>query len=223
MSGNPVTARNEAISKKDCFVPRNDRLEQQPDALPAAAGARNAQKKRIFERYILVSNIMKKIFFGLLFLLLFMVSSFAMHKFYVSIYQVNQNVSKKRLEVTARLFIDDLNKVLSKQYAKKISVCEPEETKEDVAVLQQYLLEKIIIKINGKHKQLIFKTKELETNVVVCYLIIDDVYKIKSLEIENSALMSLNTEQQNIIQINVLGKKESLLFTTTDFYEMLKF
>ena len=50
----------------------------------------------------------------LLILLIITCSSFAIHKFYVSIYQINFNQDKKQVEITARIFYDDLNKALEK-------------------------------------------------------------------------------------------------------------
>ena len=44
-----------------------------------------------------------------LFLLFLGLSSFSFHKFYVSIYQVDFVAEKKRVEITARIFMDDLN------------------------------------------------------------------------------------------------------------------
>ena len=167
---------------------------------------------------------MKKfLFVPFIMLITFGLSSFAIHKFYVSIYQIEQNVPKKRLEITCRIFIDDLNKVLSKQYTKKISICEPSETTEDINFLKQYLSENILITVNGKIKPILFKSKELETNVVVCYLNCADVKKIKTFSIKNTALLSLNKEQQNIIQIKINNTKQSLLLTNADPLGMLKF
>ena len=51
-------------------------------------------------------------FFGLLFLSL---TSFSVHKFYVALYQVNYAPEKKMLQITTRLFIDDLNNALAKK------------------------------------------------------------------------------------------------------------
>lgn len=167
---------------------------------------------------------MKKIIIWFLILFVSITNtSFTNHKFYVSIYQVEHNVSKKRLEITCRIFIDDLNKVLTKQYAKKMSIYEPLETTEDVNFLKQYLSENIVITINGKIKPILFKAKELETNVVVCYLNCNDVQKIKTFSIKNTALLSLNKEQQNIIQIKINNTKQSLLLTNDDSSGMLKF
>ena len=43
-----------------------------------------------------------------------------MHKFYVSVTQIDYVAKKNRVEITSRIFIDDLNKVLEKKYNKKI-------------------------------------------------------------------------------------------------------
>lgn len=167
---------------------------------------------------------MKKVALVVLLLTVFNgLTSFGIHKFYVSIYQINHNVPKKRLEVTTRIFIDDLNKVLSKHYDKKTNICEPLESVKDIEFLKLYLSEKIIIKINGKAKPLVFKYKELETNVVVCYFVCNDVSKIKSFEIENSAMLSLNAEQQNIVHTKINNQKKTLLLTASTFTEKLNF
>ena len=49
-----------------------------------------------------------------------------------------------------------------------------------------------------------------------------DISKIKSLEVKNSALIELNSEQQNIIQSTIYGEKQSLLLTEETLSGMLK-
>lgn len=165
---------------------------------------------------------MKKSFVSLLGLLL-LLSSFAMHKFYVSIYQINFAPEKKMLHITSRIFVDDLNDVLSKKYKTKTFVGEDKESQKDIDLMKQYILENFIIKINGKHKAINFANKELEGNVVICYYNVKDVSKIKQLEIENSVLLELNDEQQNIIHTNYNGVKKSFLFTNANAKGMLKY
>ena len=67
-----------------------------------------------------------------------------------------------------------------------------------------------------------FRSKEIEDNVLICYFRITDIPKITKLEIENSALTELNPDQQNIIQANISGEKQSLLLTSENFKGMLK-
>ena len=44
--------------------------------------------------------------------------SFTIHKFYVSVTQINFVPEKKVIQITARFFIDDLNNALEKKYKK---------------------------------------------------------------------------------------------------------
>jgi hypothetical protein len=150
---------------------------------------------------------------SLIFLLFIVLSSFSLHKFYVSIYQINYNQKAKRIEITSRIFADDLNELLFKKYKVKTHFGETIEKPEDLVLLQKYLTEKITISINNQAKPLIFLSKETEENSVICYFKIENISKIKTFEIKNTALFDLSTDQQNIIQSTIYGKKESQLLT----------
>jgi len=158
-----------------------------------------------------------------LFLALFFgLSSMAIHKFYVSIYQVNYVPKKKMIQITSRLFIDDVNDALEKKFKKRTYFALENETSEDEVFLKKYFAEKFIIKVNGVSKTINYLSKDIDGNVVICYFSVKDLPKISSLAIENSALMELNEEQQNIIQANINGEKQSLLLTSENFKGMLK-
>lgn len=155
----------------------------------------------------------KSVYISFLIVLLVGMSSFAIHKFYVSIYQINYAQEKKMLQITSRIFTDDLNVVLKKKFNIKTHAGEAEESPEDIVLMKKYILENFTIKINGQQKTIHYLSKELEGNVLICYYRITDISKIKSIEIQNTALLELNDEQQNIIQTNIYGKKQSLLLT----------
>lgn len=149
-------------------------------------------------------------------------SSMTVHKFYVAIYQVNHVQEKKMLQITARVFIDDINEAIEKKYHKKSYLALDNETPEQVELLKKYIAEKFKIKVNGQSKPLEFLSKESEDNVIICYLRIKDVSKITSLEVENSMIMENHFEQQNIIQANFNGNKHNLLLTSENCKGMLK-
>ena len=88
--------------------------------------------------------------------------------------------------------------------------------------MQKYIAEKFKFKVKGQLKNYIFLSKEIENNVVICYLKVKDLAKINSLEIENSILMEIYPEQQNIIQLDNNGEKQSLLLTEENYKGMLK-
>lgn len=164
----------------------------------------------------------KTIQFSVLLITALLLTSFSIHKFYMAIYQVNFVQNKKRIEITARLFVDDLNLVLEKKYHKKTSLGLPNETPEDEFLMKKYLAEHVIFKINGIKKTFQFVSKEIESNILVCYFKITDVTKINTLEIQNDAFTEQFSEQQNLIQSMIYGQKQSLLLTNDTVFGNLK-
>lgn len=156
---------------------------------------------------------MKKTIKATLFLI-FLVSltSMSLHKFYVSVNQIDFVPKKKALEITSRIFIDDLDLALEKKFKKKVYLATSKETSDAKELLQKYFNEKLAIKVNGQQKQIHFLGKEVEENVLICYFNVKDVSKVSSLEVKNTILMELY-EQQHIYHSSVSGKKQSLLLT----------
>lgn len=159
---------------------------------------------------------------SILFFLILGLSSFSIHKFYVSIYQINYASDKKMLQITSRIFVDDLNKMLSEKYKTKVNLGEKEESIEDVELMKKYLFENFKISVNGKSKTIHFANKEMEGNVLICYYNVKEISKIKTMEIVNTILLDFNEEQQNIVHTNVSGNKKSFLFSGTNAKGLLK-
>lgn len=159
--------------------------------------------------------------FGILFLSL---SAFAFHKFYVGVFQVEYAAEKKMIQITSRIFIDDLNNAMEKKYHKKTFVGTEKETQADLDLFKKYLAENFTIKINGQTKPITFLSKEVEAgDVLVCYSRIKEIDKFKTIEISNTLLVDWNSEQQNITHISAFGTKRSVLFTESSRKELLKY
>jgi ABC-type uncharacterized transport system substrate-binding protein len=148
-------------------------------------------------------------------LVLFAVSltSMAVHKYYVAVFQVEYSEKKNELQVTGRIFIDDLEKALDTKYSRKFNLGSSREAANSDAVLKKYFTEKISVKVNGKARVVNFITKETEDDVLVCYFTVPAEKKIKSIEVKNTLLFELFKEQQNIINTKINGNKKSLLLT----------
>lgn len=135
------------------------------------------------------------------------------HKFYVGIFQINYATDKKMLQITTRIFVDDLENALEKKYGHRFHLGEPSQTQQDLTQMKQYLAERLVIQVNGQPHPLAYLSNELENNVLVCYYRVTGVEKITSLTIKAKVLFDYVTDQQNIIQTNINGKKSSLLLT----------
>ena len=148
--------------------------------------------------------------------LVVVLSSFAWHKFYVSVTQIDYVPNKKRVEITSRIFIDDLEKALEKKFKKKFYLTTTKEIENSDALIQEYLREKIKITINKKAQNVEYLAREVEGDVLIFYTKIAISKKINTFEIYNSLLTDIYKEQQNIVHLNINGNKNSFLFTNSE-------
>lgn len=158
----------------------------------------------------------------LLLFLFFGLTAMSMHRFYIAIYQINYVAQKKMVQITTRIFVNDLNDALKKKYRITTDIGSQNESSQDISLMKKYLTEKFKLTINGQPKNFNYLSDEIDNNVVICYLNIKGVSKISNLEIENTILTELHPEQQNIIQFSNNGKKQNLILTDETTKGMLK-
>lgn len=149
--------------------------------------------------------------------------AFGSHKFYVSISQISIGPDHKTLQFDTRIFTDDLSDALENRYKHRFHLGEKNESDQDRAQLQQYLTEKIALRVNGQPQKLGFVKREYENNVVICYFLAVGATQIKTVEVKNDALFELFPEQQHIVNANIGRTKKSLMLTADERSGTLKF
>lgn len=144
-------------------------------------------------------------------LLIFLSVSVNAHPFYVSICQVDFNKTNHTLEISVKIFADDLLLGLKNSGANKIYLGEKRESPETDRFIFEYLKSNLKFKVNGKTVNFSFLGKEMETDVVWSYLEIEGVLELNEIEIECKILTEVLDSQSNIIQINDGNGIKSLL------------
>lgn len=160
---------------------------------------------------------------GLLLFCFIICSSFVFHKFYVSVTQIDYVPNKKRIEITSRIFIDDLEKALSKKHQRKPNITSSNELPEAEEWIKTYIKEKIKVSINKKPQVIEYLAKEVEGDVLIIYTKIAISKKINTFDIYNALLTEVYTDQQNIVHINVNSNKKSILLTNSVFQEKIDY
>ena len=160
---------------------------------------------------------------GLLLFCFIICSSFVFHKFYVSVTQIDYVPNKKRVEITSRIFIDDLEKALTKKYQRKPNITSSNELPEAEEWIKTYIKEKIKVSINKKPQVIEYLAKEVEGDVLIIYTKIAISKKINTFDIYNALLTEVYTDQQNIVHINVNSNKKSILLTNSVFQEKIDY
>jgi len=152
-----------------------------------------------------------------------LLSSMALHKFYVAVFQMEYVPEKKVVQMTSRIFIDDLENALEKKYKRKFYLGTPTEIENTGEYLKLYLGEKIKVKINGRESAVTYLGKETEDDVLICYYTLRAENKIKTIEVTNTTLFEMFADQQNIIHTKINSNKKSLLLTNDNPKGVVKF
>ncbi|WP_104735607.1 DUF6702 family protein [Hanstruepera ponticola] len=165
-------------------------------------------------------NFLKKLFIVLVIPLF---AFTAVHKYYVSVTQIEYVKEKASVQIISRIFIDDFEKLLRERYNPDITLSKDGESAEVDFYVEKYLGEKIKIKINGKDTDVVFIGKEYEADIMYCYLEIENVKSISSFEITNQVLFDLYGEQQNIVRTEINNKNKSFILIRENDKGLLNF
>lgn len=164
-----------------------------------------------------------KVKFLFVFAAMMLLTSLTVHKFYVSVTEVAYAESKNRIEITTRIFIDDLEKGLEKKYKKKINLATKEEIPEAKDFIKGYLNQRVQVNVNNKTAEVVFLGAEVENDVLICYLKIDFSEKITTFELYNNLLTEIYADQQNLIHTNINNTKRSFLLTKSEKIALIKY
>lgn len=151
---------------------------------------------------------MKKSF---LILLLPLFAFTTMHKFYVSVTNVGYSEKDDALQITSRVFIDDMDAVLKERYDIEAHLATDEESDLSREYLEKYLRTKFVVEINGETKNYNYIGKKYDNDVVIFYLEVPELNfpEVKAIQIQNEMLTDMFDEQQNIVHFKIEGKKKS--------------
>lgn len=165
-------------------------------------------------------NILKKTF---LLLLLPLVAFTAAHKFYVSVTNVVYSDKDDAIQITTRIFIDDLDNAFKERYEIKSQMATKKELENIDVYVEKYLKSKFLIYIDGEQKEFTYIGKKYDNDVVVCYIEVPNVKftSIKSIAIINEVLMDMFDEQQNVVHFKLNDNKKSFVLTRDNNKGML--
>lgn len=148
----------------------------------------------------------------ILFLVILPLMSFkAVHKYYVSLTEIEYIKKERSVQIITRIFIDDFEAVLRNRYDENITLAAKNESNEIDYYIEKYLKDKIKININNRQMDMNFLGKQYEDDMVLCYLEIQNVDKISSIKVENKFLYELFPDQKNMVRFKIYDINKSIL------------
>lgn len=163
----------------------------------------------------------KIVFIGLTFIL---ASSFTeVHKYYISLTQIDYIKESKSVQITMNLFLDDFDVALNNSFGKNFNLSSKEELENSNDYIEDYLEYHFEIKVDNKIQKINYLGKEYEGDIVYLYIEIEDVKTISTVEVKNNMLIEFFPDQQNLIKLKINDKFDSLLLTKKNDKGLLNF
>lgn len=137
------------------------------------------------------------------------VSGKRMHPFYVSVTEIAHNASEKTLEVSCKIFVDDMEEILKRAFRTAVNLSNTAQQEGSGALIDKYVQQHLRLSANGKQVALKFIGFEKDSESVYCYFEGNGVPAVKILDVENSLLQDFTQDQINIMHVTVGGRRQS--------------
>ncbi len=134
---------------------------------------------------------------------------FAAHPFYISVTEMSLNAKTKSLEISCKMFAEDIEEVLKQNYKTSVDLGNDKLQAQNNKLINDYLLKHFSINIDAKPAVLKFVGFEKENESIYCYFEVMNVPAIKKLVVNDSILQDYKQEQINIIHAIINGNRKS--------------
>ena len=146
------------------------------------------------------------------------------HPFHVSVTDIVHNKEAQSIQVSQRIFIDDLEQGLKKFHGLGyVDTYQPKDLKRLDSLIAGYLAEKVFFRINGKEYPFKYLGSEVESDARWCYYEIEGIAAVSEAEITNALLMEIFDDQQNIVHFKANETLKSYKLDKEDTYTTFNF
>ncbi len=136
------------------------------------------------------------------------------HDIHMSRCDIDYNKEASTLEISIRIFIDDLELDLRSMGHDSLKICTKYERPEAEQLIFDYLKKHLIIEVDNENYSLNWIGKEIseDLSAVWCYLQVDKVQPQQYLDITNEVLLSIYDDQQNVVKVVLEEERSFFLF-----------
>lgn len=131
------------------------------------------------------------------------------HPFFIAVTEINHNAQDKTLEISCKMFADDLEQILEKDYKKQLDIAAVKDKALCDKLIADYVRHHLGLTVDGRAVQESYVGFEKDKESAYCYFQVNDVASFHKLNIYNSILHDFNNTQINIIHVMEGGKRQS--------------
>ncbi|MEO9869011.1 DUF6702 family protein [Ekhidna sp.] len=134
-----------------------------------------------------------------------------LHPFHVSVSDIKYKEDKKALQISTRIFLDDLELALQTYSGnEKLDIAKAEDWNFVKENLKPYILERLKLwDEKGEAYELNYIGAEIEDDVMWCYIEIEKVKKLKQVKVSNTILHEVWGDQENLVHFRAFDDVQS--------------
>lgn len=159
----------------------------------------------------------------LLLVLVLPMLSFSVHKYYVSLCEVEYLPEREVMQIAIGLFIDDIELTLNKDYDKRLNLGTELESENIDELYIKYLHEHFRLVLNETPTPYTFIGKKYDNDIVRFYLEVPNLKELNTFEVYNRCLIRDFDEQLNIIKLKVKKYHKTFYLSKKNDKALLKF
>ena len=137
------------------------------------------------------------------------VGGLGLHPFHVSVVEINHNATDKTLEISCKIFTDDFEKVLAKNYNTRVDLINPADRKAMDSIVKKYVFSHLSVSVDGKPANLTYVGFERDAEAIFSYVQVENVPSVKKIDITNKLMHDMFDDQINIMHVTVNGNRKS--------------
>lgn len=147
-----------------------------------------------------------------------------LHPLYVSVTEINHNVTDKTLEISCKIFTDDFEKAITEVLKKKVDLIKPANHEEANKLVNEYITTHLNITADGKPLKLEFVGFEREREVIWSYFQVSGIPNPpKKIAVQNKILYETYESQINMMHVTVGGKRKSYKVSNPEVNAVFEF
>lgn len=132
-----------------------------------------------------------------------------MHPFFVSVIDVNHNAKDKNIEISVKIFVDDFEATLKKNYQRNIDLHKASNDVQVNKLIHNYIETKFQIVIDGKPQTMNYLGFDVQKESVWIFLEVNEIHHVKKINFNCNLLYDFEQKQMNIINAKANGLEKN--------------
>ena len=145
------------------------------------------------------------------------------HPIYMSVTEIEHNAKEKTLEISCRIFTNDLETTLRKSNKGLIDLINPRDKSAMNKLVNDYIQKHLSIQVDGKAVALQFLGYEQQEDAINSFFQVNNIASVKKISVTDNILYEYKSEQISLLHVTVNGNRKSTKMVNPEERASLEF